>query len=92
MIKYERVHPITDFNALKQRLTYPRFLFYFVHPMIQTEPLIFVQVSLQETIPDNMKQIFQGNGGDVAVFYSISSTQRGLQGIELGNFLIKVLI
>jgi hypothetical protein len=39
-----------------------------------------------------MEQIFTGKGGNVAVFYSISSTQRGLQGIELGNFLIKVIV
>lgn len=27
-----------------------------------------------------------------AVFYSISSTQKGLQGIELGNYLIKSVV
>jgi malonyl-CoA decarboxylase len=27
-----------------------------------------------------------------AVFYSITSTQRGLQGIELGNYLIKRVV
>lgn len=27
-----------------------------------------------------------------AVFYSISSTQKGLQGIELGNYLIKKVV
>ncbi len=86
------MHPIADFPALRQRLTPPRSLYYFIHPRIPTEPLIFVQVSLQPQIPSSMEQIFTGKGGNVAVFYSISSTQRGLQGIELGNFLIKVRV
>ncbi|KAL0491656.1 malonyl-CoA decarboxylase [Acrasis kona] len=92
IIHYERVHPIANFESLKQRLTKPRSLYYFSHPLMPTEPLIFVQVSLQETVPNTMKQIFDNNGGSVAVFYSISSTQKGLRGIELGNFLIKRVV
>jgi hypothetical protein len=37
---------------------------------------------LTERVPDTAD-------ARVAVFYSISSTQRGLSGIDLGNFLIK---
>lgn len=29
---------------------------------------------------------------NAAVFYSISSTQAGLQGVELGNYLIKKVV
>lgn len=32
------------------------------------------------------------NKVNAAVFYSISSTQAGLQGVELGNYLIKRVV
>ena len=39
--------------------------------------------------PPEEQQAPRGQPPSVAVFYSISSTQRGLAGVDLGNFLIK---
>ena len=42
--------------------------------------------------PSPLRSAAEGDCADeptTAVFYSISSTQRGLAGVDLGNFLIK---
>lgn len=71
-----------------------------MHPrMISTEVLAFVQVALTEHISSSIQDIL---GEDTsaedqyprtcAIFYSISSTQRGLSGIDLGKSLIKAAV
>ena len=60
------------------------------------EPLVFVHVALVPEMADGIRYIKQMTGhkaqedkAEAAMFYSISSTQAGLAGVELGNFLIK---
>jgi malonyl-CoA decarboxylase len=75
----------------------PRRLFCFVHPNMHTEPLIFVHVAFLDTIPHTMRQVLPkvddtSKKPNTAIFYSISASQHGLRGIELGNFLIKRVV
>jgi malonyl-CoA decarboxylase len=65
-----------------------------------TEPLVFVQVALVDSISTSIQRILTEEDLSVhqdahkfscAIFYSIT-TQRGLSGINLGNFLIKRVV
>ncbi len=60
------------------------------------EPLIFVQVALVNGMADNVQALLdegapvvEAAAADTAIFYSITNTQPGLQGVGFGNFLIK---
>jgi malonyl-CoA decarboxylase len=63
-----------------------------VHPFLLDRPLVVIHVSLQATdIPDSMRAIHDAPPTEqptVAAFYSISSLERGLTGIGLGEVLI----
>lgn len=55
------------------------------------------QVALVNEISDNVQDILNDasphiNDPTVAIFYSITSSQPGLSGIDLGNFLIKRVV
>ncbi len=63
------------------------------------DPLIFVWVALTDGISariDDVLRIDQGelnpDKADTAVFYSISATQPGLDGVGFGSFLIKRVV
>jgi malonyl-CoA decarboxylase len=65
-----------------------------------TEPLVFVQVALVDSISTSIQRILTEEDLSIhqgaqkiscATFYSIT-TQRGLSGINLGNFLIKRVV
>ena len=97
IIAYEAVHEISNWEALRSRLEpADRRCFAFFHPVMPEEPLIFVEVALTAQIPGQIAKVLE-SGRDsiradeatVAVFYSISNCQRGLQGVSFGNFLIK---
>ncbi len=99
LIEYEAVHEIKSWQDLKNRLDSDRYCFAFFHHKIADEPLIFVEVALTDRIPDNIRalldetaEIIVAAEADTAVFYSISNSQRGLAGINLGNFLIKRVV
>eukprot|EP00656_Telonema_subtile_P030454 TRINITY_DN33429_c0_g1_i2.p1 TRINITY_DN33429_c0_g1~~TRINITY_DN33429_c0_g1_i2.p1 ORF type:complete len:267 (+),score=63.37 TRINITY_DN33429_c0_g1_i2:163-963(+) len=94
-------HHIGGLEKLKQRLGHTRRLFCFTHPNIPDEPLVFVQVALTTEIANSVQAILElDTSGPVllpeeastAIFYSISSTQDGLRGIDLGNHLIKRVV
>jgi malonyl-CoA decarboxylase len=96
LITYEAVHEIRGFPDLKRRLERDRRCFAFFHPVLEDEPLIFVEVAFVNEIPSAVAPILalESVVGDpsrarCAVFYSITSTQPGLRGISFGNFLIK---
>ncbi|KAL7684875.1 putative malonyl-CoA decarboxylase [Plasmopara halstedii] len=96
IIRYEAVHPVGTIAELKRRLGNGRRCFAFFHPSIPEEPLVFVHVALMQEMATSMQSIRDGTEqfGDTsqtkaAIFYSISSTQKGLSGVDLGNFLIK---
>lgn len=88
----EAVHPIQSLDDLKSRLGVDRRVFAAFHPLLPEQPLVFVHVALRSNIPTSMKQVLEHIHVDpvkVAAFYSISSTQQGLSGIDLGHFLLK---
>jgi malonyl-CoA decarboxylase len=97
IIKYERVHEIKNMESLYRRLENDRLFYAFLHPIVDKEPLIFVQVALTKGIGKSIQEITEGaveslDDNDTATFYSISNSSEGLQGITLGNFLIKRVV
>ncbi|MBA3479551.1 MAG: malonyl-CoA decarboxylase [Lautropia sp.] len=97
LIKHEAVHAIDGWNDLRRRLEPDRRCFAFMHPVLQGEPLIFVEVALLKEVPASIAPLLYRGTPEVAAplkfkvaaFYSISNCQPGLRGINLGNFLIK---
>lgn len=97
IIQYEAVHYIANWHDLKQRLVANRRCFAYFHPALEDEPLIFVEVALTKGIPGSIQSIISGEDnlddyGNTAIFYSINNCQKGLTGIPLGNFLIKMVV
>lgn len=96
LIEYEAVHEIFSWNDLKHRLQTDRKIFAFFHNKMPNDPLIFIEIALVKGMPGNIQSLLDRkilphdpNMADSAIFYSISSTQKGLRGISFGNFLIK---
>lgn len=99
LIEYEAVHRIESWNDLRHRLAANRRCFAFFHPRMPDEPLIFVWVALVNELSDNVDRLLDPNQSEqideqtnTAIFYSITSTQRGLSGVSLGDFLIKRVV
>ncbi len=96
IIRYETVHNIGSWKDLKQRLVENRRCFAYFHPSLGDEPLIFVEVALTKGIANSVQTILHNEkeekNRDTAIFYSINNCQRGLKGIPLGNFLIKMVV
>ena len=99
LIEYEAVHKISSWADLRNRLDSDRRCFAFFHYKMSCEPLIFVEVALTDEISSNIQvlldeaaPITKHKEVNTAIFYSISNTQSGLQGISLGNFLIKQVV
>lgn len=99
LIAYEAVHEIRSWTDLKNRLDSDRRCFAFFHPGMAEEPLIFVEVALVNGMADSIQALLdetappiEPDGADTAIFYSISNAQRGLDGIRLGDFLIKRVV
>ncbi len=96
LIDYEAVHAIESWDDLRGRLGPGRRCYAFLHPMMPSEPLIFVEVALTKGIADSITEVLDhsaersaGVDADTAIFYSISNCQDGLRGVSLGDFLIK---
>ena len=97
IIAYEAVHEIRNWNELRRRLEPDdRHCYALFHPVMEDEPLVFVEVALTADMPAHINAILDVDRRPVvpeeathAVFYSISNCHRGLDGISLGNFLIK---
>jgi malonyl-CoA decarboxylase len=99
LIAYEAVHEIHSWTDLKNRLDADRRCYAFFHPKMPNEPLIFVEVALTEGMPGSIHDLLdeaaplqEPERATTAVFYSISNTQKGLRGINFGNFLLKRVI
>ncbi|XP_028264283.1 malonyl-CoA decarboxylase, mitochondrial isoform X2 [Parambassis ranga] len=100
--QYEAVHPVRNWTDLKRRVGPYRRCYAFTHAAMPGEPLVVLHVALTEDISDNIQSIVREfatldseedvNKVNSAIFYSISSTQAGLQGVELGNYLIKRVV
>ncbi|KAI9296800.1 malonyl-CoA decarboxylase [Neoconidiobolus thromboides FSU 785] len=99
VISYERVHPFTDWNDLKQRVGPGRRCFGFFHKAMANDPLVYIQVALVKEISNNVQSILNDKpyedpspeNIESAIFYSINS-QIGLSGVDLGSFLIKRVV
>jgi malonyl-CoA decarboxylase len=100
IIRYEAVHQIRDWEDLRRRIDLPdRRCYAFFHPALVDEPLIFVEVALTREIPGaiapilaHKREVIDPARAGTAVFYSITSCQRGLAGVSFGNFLIKQVV
>uniref|UniRef100_A0A3P9M5T4 Malonyl-CoA decarboxylase, mitochondrial n=1 Tax=Oryzias latipes TaxID=8090 RepID=A0A3P9M5T4_ORYLA len=100
--QYEAVHPVRNWTDLKRRVGPYRRCYAFTHAAMPGEPLVVLHVALTEEISNNIQSIVREfatldseedvNKINSAIFYSISSTQAGLQGVELGNYLIKKVV
>ena len=100
IIRYEAVHDIKDWDDLRGRVDAPdRACYAFFHPVLGDEPLIFVEVALTKDVPGSVqvlleveREVIDPEEAKTAVFYSISSCQRGLKGVSFGSFLIKQVL
>src|SRR6516165_4275605 len=100
IIRYEAVHQIRDWDDLRRRIDPPdRRCYAFFHPALVDEPLIFVEVALTRDIPPAIAPILADKREEVdperattAVFYSITTCQRGLAGVTFGHFFIKQVV
>ncbi|KAJ3177448.1 hypothetical protein HDU87_004467 [Geranomyces variabilis] len=96
--RYEAVHAVEGWQGLKQRLRgNARVAYAFFHRGLEGVPLTFVMVALVDAMPENVSDLLTDTDPHVdnptaAVFYSISSSQKGLSGVDLGNFLIKRVV
>ena len=99
LIEYEAVHEIHSWGDLHKRLDSNRLCFAFFHNKMPAEPLVFVEVALVNRLSTNIQELLnkedekiEPDQANTAIFYSISNTQPGLAGINLGNFLIKTVV
>ncbi|XP_026539810.1 malonyl-CoA decarboxylase, mitochondrial [Notechis scutatus] len=97
----EAVHPVRNWVDMKRRVGSYRRCYYFAHCAIPGEPLIVLHVALTDEISSNIQAIVKEPPSQeaedlgritTAIFYSISLTQQGLQGVELGTYLIKRVV
>ncbi len=99
LIAYEAVHAIRSWDDLRNRLDSDRRLYALFHPRMPDEPLAFVEVALVKGMAGNIQALLDESAPpvdpravDTATFYSISNTQRGLDGISFGDYLIKRVV
>jgi malonyl-CoA decarboxylase len=99
LMAYEAVHAIRSWTDLRHRLESDRRCYAFFHPRMPDEPLVFVEVALMngvasgiEPLLDESQPAIDPRIAGAAIFYSISSTQRGLRGVPFGGFLIKGVV
>ncbi|KAK9816452.1 hypothetical protein WJX72_000493 [[Myrmecia] bisecta] len=101
VMRYEAVHHIQGWDALRLRLLPNRRVYAFFHPSLPDEPLVLLHTALTDHVAASMPEVLEQEASQelayehaarqatTAVFYSVSSTQAGLAGVDLGNFLIK---
>jgi malonyl-CoA decarboxylase len=96
LIKYEAVHRIRDWRALRRRLENDRRCFGFFHPSLPDEPLVFTELALTDGLSARVQPLLDPDTPildpqtcNCAVFYSISNCHEGLRGVSFGNALIR---
>jgi malonyl-CoA decarboxylase len=99
LMAYEAVHAINSWSDLHNRLESDRRCYAFFHPGMSDEPLIFIEVALVDGLATSVQELLDESApetaaeeANTAIFYSISNTQQGLQGISFGPFLIKQVV
>ncbi|XP_030851248.1 malonyl-CoA decarboxylase, mitochondrial [Strongylocentrotus purpuratus] len=105
--QYEAVHPVRNWTDIKHRVGPYRRCFVFTHSSMPNEPLVILHTALTRDISASIQSIVRKQNdiavgvksgeenpeeAQAAIFYSITSTQKGLQGVELGNHLIKSVV
>ncbi|XP_057170289.1 malonyl-CoA decarboxylase, mitochondrial isoform X2 [Ursus arctos] len=94
----EAVHPVKNWMDMKRRVGPYRRCYFFSHCAAPEEPLVVLHVALTGEISSNIQAIVKDcppadteerSKISAAIFYSISLTQPGLQGVELGTVLVK---
>lgn len=106
--EYEAVHPIRNWTDLKRRVGPYRRCYVFTHSCMPGEPIVVLHTALTSSISSSIQRIVGHRQSSTepeppedwedektikcAIFYSISSTQKGLQGIELGKYLIQGVV
>ncbi|XP_074864969.1 malonyl-CoA decarboxylase, mitochondrial isoform X2 [Carettochelys insculpta] len=97
----EAVHPVRNWLDMKHRVGSYRRCYFFAHCAIPMEPLIVLHVALTNEISSSIQAIVKEvppletedmTKITTAIFYSISLTHQGLQGVELGTYLIKRVV
>eukprot|EP00189_Rhodosorus_marinus_P008312 CAMPEP_0184753500 /NCGR_PEP_ID=MMETSP0315-20130426/44136_1 /TAXON_ID=101924 /ORGANISM="Rhodosorus marinus, Strain UTEX LB 2760" /LENGTH=444 /DNA_ID=CAMNT_0027232881 /DNA_START=118 /DNA_END=1452 /DNA_ORIENTATION=- len=98
LMKYSRMYspkPILSWEDMEKRLEKRRRIYAYFHPLLENEPLVYVEVALvgSGSVPASFLEMEQGQETTypptTAVFYAIASTQTGLRGLTLGEFLIR---
>ncbi len=99
LIRYEAVHAIGSWDDLRNRLDSDRCCYALFHPSLPGEPLAFTEVALTRGLPGSVQALLDQQApledptaADTAAFYSISSCQRGMQGVSFGEYLIRRVI
>ncbi|KAK8761183.1 hypothetical protein V5799_027551 [Amblyomma americanum] len=106
--EYEAVHPVRNWTDLKRRVGPYRRCYVFTHSCMPGEPIVVLHTALTSAISSSIQRIVGHRQHPKepelpqdwederiiksAIFYSISSTQKGLQGIELGKYLIQGVV
>lgn len=95
LISYEAVHAIVSWADLKNRLASDRRCYALFHPAMPNEPLVFVEIALTKGMAAQLAPLLDEDAplldvdqADTANFYSITSCQPGLKGVNLGNELL----
>jgi malonyl-CoA decarboxylase len=96
LVAYEAVHAIRSWEDLHNRLDSDRRCYALFHPSMPGEPLAFVEVALVRGLADSVQRLLDEDApvgdpatADTAIFYSISSPQKGLRGVSFGEHLIR---
>lgn len=92
----EGVHPIRSGSDLRRRVGGKhRVCLGLFHPNIPSSPLAFVEIAMCNAVATNIDDILRGEamydsaaGPPVAVFYSVTNPFTGLQGLQLGSYLL----
>ena len=96
LVAYEAVHAIRSLEDLRNRLDSDRRCYALFHPSMPGEPLAFVEVALVAGLSSSIQKLLDEkapvgdpHAADTAIFYSISSPQKGLRSISFGEYLLR---
>ncbi|KAI8333169.1 malonyl-CoA decarboxylase-domain-containing protein [Chlamydoabsidia padenii] len=98
LCRYEAVHPVKDLKDIQRRLAPDRRVYALFSQDLPMEPLVFVHVALEPELSNSIQTILApynnrslSSNYRYAICYSIT-TQQGLGGMYLGNYLIRHII
>lgn len=98
VLKNERVHAIRGWEDLRRRIAGPqRFCFGLFHTHMSSAPLVFVQVLATDHLSNRIAPILNHDTPVVAnpthiIFYSVSSSNNGLRGLNIASHLLFLTI